>query len=105
MNDQDLVKRIVVELEGEKIPKNMSGYSYLKTAAMMSYRDFRLANSAVTKLYRELASRFETTASRVERCIRHAIETGAARNGVKKSSNSEFIANIADKLRTEDGLI
>ena len=82
----------------------------------MSVRDVELLNSVTKVLYPAIAKKYQTTASRVERAIRHAIEVAwsrgkmdtidelfgyTVRNGKGKPTNSEFIALIADKIRLE----
>ena len=95
------------------VPAHIKGYQYLREAIIMTVEDI----NAVTKiLYPEVARKFGTTASRVERAIRHAIEVAWDRgdvdilnsyfgytihNGRGKPTNSEFIAMIADKLRLQ----
>jgi len=98
------------------VPAHIKGYQYLRVAIMMAVEDME-AVSAITKvLYPSIAKRFKTTASRVERAIRHAIEVawdrgdietlqsyfGYTVSGVKgKPTNSEFISMIADRIRLE----
>ncbi len=96
------------------VPAHIKGYHYLREAIMLSVKDSEMINSVTKLLYPTVAKRFETTSSRVERAIRHAIEVawdrgdidtlnsyfGYTINGVRgKPTNSEFIAMIADKLR------
>ena len=96
------------------IPAHIKGYLYLRDAILMVVEDVDLLGSITKILYPEIAGRFNTTASRVERAIRHAIEVAWARNNVEvikkffgytissekgKPTNSEFIAMIADHMR------
>ena len=96
------------------IPAHIKGYLYLRDAILMVVEDVDLLGSITKILYPEIATRFNTTASRVERAIRHAIEVAWARNNVDvikkffgytissekgKPTNSEFIAMIADHMR------
>ncbi|MFA9381462.1 MAG: sporulation transcription factor Spo0A [Acetanaerobacterium sp.] len=96
------------------VPAHIKGYHYLREAIMLSVKDSEMINSVTKLLYPTVAKRFDTTSSRVERAIRHAIEVawdrgdidtlnsyfGYTINGVRgKPTNSEFIAMIADKLR------
>lgn len=98
------------------IPAHIKGYQYLRDAIMMAINDMDILNSITKQLYPSIAKRFNTTPSRVERAIRHAIEVAWSRgkmdtidklfgytvnNGKGKPTNSEFIALIADKLRLE----
>ena len=97
---------------------NISGYQYLREAILITAADPSVLNKAVTKiLYPEIARRYGTTALRVERCIRSAIETAWDRASPEtlpkyfgctvssqrgKPSNAEFIALLAERLTLED---
>ncbi|WP_156424005.1 sporulation transcription factor Spo0A [Aneurinibacillus sp. XH2] len=98
------------------VPAHIKGYLYLREAITMVYNDVELLGSITKILYPEIAKKFNTTASRVERAIRHAIEVAWSRgnmdsigklfgytvsNSKAKPTNSEFIAMVADKLRIE----
>ena len=98
------------------VPAHIKGYQYLREAIMMCVKDPTILNSVTKVLYPGVAKEFSTTASRVERAIRHAIEVawdrgdmetlnsffGFTINGGRgKPTNSEFIAMISDKLRLE----
>jgi two-component system response regulator (stage 0 sporulation protein A) len=98
------------------VPAHIKGYLYLREAITMVYNDMELLGSITKILYPEIAKKFNTTASRVERAIRHAIEVAWSRgnmdsigklfgytvsNSKAKPTNSEFIAMVADKLRIE----
>ena len=98
------------------VPAHIKGYQYLREAIMMSVEDIEMLNSITKILYPTIAKKFQTTPSRVERAIRHAIEVAWSRgkmdtidelfgytihNGKGKPTNSEFIALIADKIRLE----
>lgn len=98
------------------VPAHIKGYQYLREAIMMSVQDMDMLNSITKVLYPTIAKKYQTTASRVERAIRHAIEVAWSRgkmdtidelfgytvNGRKgKPTNSEFIALIADKIRLD----
>ncbi len=98
------------------VPAHIKGYQYLRDAIIMSVNDMEMLNSITKILYPMIAKRHQTTPSRVERAIRHAIEVAWSRgkmdtidelfgytvNGGKgKPTNSEFIALIADKVRLE----
>ena len=98
------------------VPAHIKGYSYLREAIQMVYHDIELLSSVTKILYPEIAKKFNTTASRVERAIRHAIEVAWNRGSYEniselfgytvhhmksKPTNSEFIAMIADKIRIE----
>lgn len=96
------------------VPAHIKGYQYLREAIMMSVEDIDMLNSITKILYPTIAKQYQTTPSRVERAIRHAIEVAWSRgkmdtidelfgytinNGKGKPTNSEFIALIADKIR------
>ena len=98
------------------VPAHIKGYHYLREAIMMAIKDIDIINSITKQLYPSVAKKYETTASRVERAIRHAIEVAWDRgdvdilnsyfgytihNGRGKPTNSEFIAMIADKMRLQ----
>ena len=98
------------------VPAHIKGYQYLREAIIMSVNDIDMLNSITKILYPTIAKKFQTTPSRVERAIRHAIEVAWSRgkmdtidalfgytinNGKGKPTNSEFIALIADKIRLE----
>ena len=98
------------------IPAHIKGYHYLRDAIMMAVEDMDVLNAVTKVLYPTVAKKHQTTASRVERAIRHAIEVAWSRgkldtlddlfgytvsNGQGKPTNSEFIALIADTIRLE----
>ncbi len=98
------------------VPAHIKGYLYLREAISMVYHDIELLGSITKVLYPDIAKKFNTTASRVERAIRHAIEVAWSRGNIDsisslfgytvsmtkaKPTNSEFIAMVADKLRLE----
>lgn len=96
------------------VPAHIKGYQYLREAIILSINNTEMMNSVTKLLYPTVAKTFSTTASRVERAIRHAIEVAWDRGDVDvlssyfgytiqntrgKPTNSEFIAMISDKLR------
>lgn len=98
------------------IPAHIKGYHYLRDAIIMAVEDMDVLNAITKVLYPTVAKRHQTTSSRVERAIRHAIEVAWSRgkldtldelfgytvsNGKGKPTNSEFIALIADTIRLE----
>ena len=98
------------------IPAHIKGYHYLRDAIIMSIEDMDVLNAITKVLYPTVAKMHQTTSSRVERAIRHAIEVAWSRgkldtldnlfgytvsNGKGKPTNSEFIALIADTIRLE----
>ncbi len=120
--EQPKQKEVVRDLEQDVtdmiheigVPAHIKGYQYLRDAIMMSVEDPGMISSITKILYPTIAKRFQTTPSRVERAIRHAIEVAWSRGrmetldalfgytidtGKGKPTNSEFIALIADKIR------
>ena len=104
------------------VPAHIKGYQYLREAIILTIRDMDAINAVTKVLYPEVARKFGTTPSRVERAIRHAIEVawdrgdvevlqkffGYTVSGIKgKPTNSEFIAMIADhlSLRQKQGML
>ena len=99
------------------VPAHIKGYLYLREAITMVVNNVELLSAVTKELYPSIAKRFNTTPSRVERAIRHAIEVAWSRGKVDtinnlfgytvhndkgKPTNSEFIAMVADKLRIAD---
>lgn len=98
------------------VPAHIRGYHYMREAIMMAVDDIDILNYITKELYPAIAKKCNTTSSRVERAIRHAIEVAWNRGKVEeidkffgytinnnkgKPTNSEFIALIADRLRLE----
>lgn len=98
------------------VPAHIKGYHYLRDSIIMSVERPEVINAVTKQLYPSVAKKYETTSSRVERAIRHAIEVAWDRGDVDvlnsyfgytihisrgKPTNSEFIAMIADKLRLQ----
>ncbi len=96
------------------VPAHIKGYQYLRSAILMTIDESDMINSVTKVLYPSVAKKYQTTTSRVERAIRHAIEVAWDRGDVDtlnsyfgytiqnsrgKPTNSEFIAMIADNLR------
>lgn len=111
---RDLEKDVTDMIHELGVPAHIKGYQYLREAIMMSVEDMDMLNSITKILYPTIAKKFQTTPSRVERAIRHAIEVAWSRgrmetldalfgytinHGKGKPTNSEFIALIADKIR------
>ena len=107
---ETLVTGIIHEIG---VPAHIKGYQYLREAIIIAVNDMDVINAITKVLYPQVAKRFDTTPSRVERAIRHAIEVAWDRgdldtlqrffgytvsNTKGKPTNSEFIALIADKL-------
>ena len=114
--DRNIESDVTAIIHDVGVPAHIKGYQYLREAIIMSVNDNEMLNSITKILYPSIAKKFKTTASRVERAIRHAIEVawnrgrmdtidelfGYTINAEKgKPTNSEFIALIADKIRLE----
>lgn len=111
---RDLEKDVTNMIHEIGVPAHIKGYQYLREAIMMSVEDTEMLGSVTKVLYPTIAKRYQTTPSRVERAIRHAIEVAWSRGkmetldalfgytintGKGKPTNSEFIALIADRIR------
>jgi two-component system response regulator (stage 0 sporulation protein A) len=98
------------------VPAHIKGYQFLREAIILVVKDMELLSAVTKELYPSIARQFNTTSSRVERAIRHAIEVTWARGNLElinalfgysintergKPTNSEFIAMVADKLRMQ----
>lgn len=98
------------------VPAHIKGYHYLRDAILYVIEDVNLLGAVTKELYPMIARKYQTTSSRVERAIRHAIELSWDRGNIEmmtkffgytinlqrgKPTNSEFIAMVADKLRIE----
>ena len=98
------------------VPAHIKGYHYLRDAILMVIKEINLLGAVTKELYPMIAQKYQTTPSRVERAIRHAIELAWDRGNIEmmtkffgytinlergKPTNSEFIAMVADKLRIE----
>ena len=118
--EQDMMKSLEEDVTGiiheVGVPAHIKGYQYLREAIIMSVNNMDMLNSITKILYPSIAKKFQTTPSRVERAIRHAIEVAWSRgkmdtlddlfgytisNGKGKPTNSEFIALITDKIRLQ----
>lgn len=113
----DLESEITNIIHEIGVPAHIKGYSYLREAITMVVNDMELLSAVTKELYPSIAKKYNTTASRVERAIRHAIEVAWGRGQVDainklfgytihndkgKPTNSEFIAMVADKLRLKN---
>ncbi len=112
----DLEKDVTDMIHEISVPAHIKGYQYLREAIIMSVEDPEMLGSITKVLYPTIARKYQTTSSRVERAIRHAIEVAWNRGrmetldamfgytintGKGKPTNSEFIALIADKIRLQ----
>ncbi|GIM27935.1 stage 0 sporulation protein A [Clostridium polyendosporum] len=113
----DLESEITNIIHEIGVPAHIKGYMYLREAISMVVNDMELLSAVTKELYPSIAKKYNTTASRVERAIRHAIEVAWGRGQVEainklfgytihndkgKPTNSEFIAMVADKLRLKN---
>lgn len=112
-NLQISITKILHELG---VPSHIKGYQYIREGINLIYNNPEMIGGITKELYPEIASKFDTTVSRVERAIRHAIEVSWNRGDwdlmdeifghsvdidKAKPTNSEFIVTVADKLRLE----
>lgn len=115
-SDRNLESNVTDIIHEIGIPAHIKGYQYLRDAILLSIKDNDIINSITKILYPTIAKKYQTTSSRVERAIRHAIEVAWNRgntdtlndlfgytisNGKGKPTNSEFIALISDKIRLQ----
>ena len=113
MNSEIITTRILRQLG---VPANIYGYHYMREAVMIAVEDFHVINHVIRELYPVIAKKYNTTRTRVERAIRHAIDIAWCRGDTEtiksmfshticnergKPTNSEFIAMIADEVRLE----
>lgn len=111
---KDLEQEVTGMIHEIGVPAHIKGYQYLREAIVMAVEDSAMISSITKILYPTIAKRFQTTPSRVERAIRHAIEVAWSRGRTEtldslfgytidtskgKPTNSEFIALIADRIR------
>lgn len=114
-----LERQVTAIIHDIGVPAHIKGYQYLREAIRLTVEDMDSINAVTKILYPAVAKRFGTTASRVERAIRHAIEVAWDRgdlevlqkyfgytvsNAKGKPTNSEFIAMIADRIALNDGV-
>lgn len=114
LTEEGLESHVTNMLHEIGIPAHIKGYHYLRDSIIMSVEDMDVLNAITKVLYPTVAKKHQTTASRVERAIRHAIEVAWSRgkldtldelfgytvsNGKGKPTNSEFIALIADTIQ------
>lgn len=115
-DNNSLEMRVTEIIHQVGVPAHIKGYQYLRDAILMSIEDDDIINAVTKRLYPAVAKKYNTTSSRVERAIRHAIEVAWDRGDVDvlngyfgytihtgrgKPTNSEFIAMIADKFRLQ----
>ncbi len=116
LNRSDIEAMVTGIIHEIGVPAHIKGYQYLREAIILAVNDMDVINAITKVLYPQVAKAFNTTPSRVERAIRHAIEVAWDRgdldtlqrffgytvsNTKGKPTNSEFIALIADKLQLQ----
>ena len=116
VKDKDLKQAITTLLHSLGIPSHIKGYLYIRDGIDLMYNHPSMIGAITKELYPEIAQKYDTTTSRVERAIRHAIEVSWSRGDYDlmeeifghsvdydraKPTNSEFIATLADKLRLD----
>ncbi len=116
LRNMDIETNITMHIQQLGVPAHIKGYQYIRDAITMVINDMDAINSITKVLYPTVAKHYNTTPSRVERAIRHAIEVAWDRGNPDvlndlfgytilsskgKPTNSEFIAMIADKIRLE----
>lgn len=118
--ENELKMEITNLLHSLGIPSHIKGYNYIRDGVEMLYKDSSLVGSITKELYPAIALSYDTTSSRVERAIRHAIEVSWMRgdynlmeeifgNSVdydrSKPTNSEFIVTLADRLKLQTNYV
>ncbi len=116
-SESDLETQVTKIIHQIGVPAHIKGYQYLRTSIMMVVKNGDVINAVTKTLYPNVAKQYSTTASRVERAIRHAIEVAwdrgdldilnsyfgyTVQNSRGKPTNSEFIALIADNIRLKN---
>ena len=114
--DQKIENMVTDVIHEIGVPAHIKGYQYLRDAIIRTVNDMDMINAVTKALYPQVAKKFNTTASRVERAIRHAIEVAWDRGDLEvlqkyfgytvsnikgKPTNSEFIALISDRLQLQ----
>ena len=116
-SDNDLESKVTSVLHNMGVPAHIKGYGFLRQSIIMAVEDPQVISLVTKRLYPDIAKLNNTTASRVERAIRHAIEVAWDRGNVDvlneyfgytinnmrgKPTNSEFVAMISDRIRLEN---
>ena len=116
-DDNKISKKTSKLLHDLGMPSHIKGYQYIRDAIIMIYNNSSYIGGITKQLYPDIAKKFDTTPSRVERAIRHAIEVSWSRGDYDlmdeifghsvdfdraKPTNSEFLATLADKLNLDD---
>ena len=115
-HSENLESQVTAIIHEVGVPAHIKGYQYVREAIMITVENMDVINSVTKVLYPEVAKRYHTTPSRVERAIRHAIEVAWDRGDLEtlqrffgytvsntkgKPTNSEFIAMISDRIRLQ----
>ena len=102
------------------VPSHIRGYQYIRDSILMLYNEKNMLRGVTKEIYPEIATRYQTTSSRVERAIRHAIEVSWARGDYtlmekyfgnsldldkSKPTNSEFLVTLTDRLRLDNKIV
>lgn len=116
LRNAELIKHVTEIMLDIGVPAHLKGYHYLRAAIVMSNQDMEVVGSVTKLLYPEIAKQFKTTEQKVERAIRNAIEVSWTRGnaetfeelfgyslttGQTRPTNSEYIAQIADKINLD----
>jgi two-component system response regulator (stage 0 sporulation protein A) len=115
-NQSDIKLQVTNLLHSLGIPSHIKGYNYIRDGIIKIYNDSSLIGAITKELYPTIANEYDTTSSRVERAIRHAIEVSWIRgdyhmmedlfgNSIdydrSKPTNAEFIVTLADRLKID----
>jgi len=118
--EKDLKISVTKLLHELGVPSHIKGYQYIREGILLLYNNPEIVGGITKELYPEIASKFDTSVSRVERAIRHAIEVSWNRGNIDlmeeifghsvdydkaKPTNSEFIVTVADKLKLEHAVL
>ena len=118
-DENKLNKKTTKLLHDLGMPSHIKGYQYIRDAIIMMYNDSSYIGGITKQLYPDIANKYDTTPSRVERAIRHAIEVSWTRGDYDlmdeifghsvdfdraKPTNSEFLATLADKLNLDENI-
>ena len=116
-NDNNIEMKVSDLLHSLGIPSHVRGYKYIREGVMLLYASRNVVTMVTKDIYPEIAEKYETTSSRVERAIRHAIEISWVRGDLKlmdelfgnsidversKPTNSEFLTTIADRFKLKN---
>ena len=120
VKEKDLKISVTKILHELGVPSHIKGYQYIREGILLLYNNPNIIGGITKELYPEIASKYDTSVSRVERAIRHAIEVSWNRGDLDlmeeifghsvdydkaKPTNSEFIVTVADKLKLENSLV